>query len=121
MSQQYTGKYPKIITDESTNSPNQNMYVRLTVEQYYDLLHHTHNASDIIGINNEGSVEPTDSETIQELQSTVETLTETVTTLQNAIGDISEKIDKYIEEDIGIADYDATKPGIQDENGNTIG
>ena len=121
MDQQYTGKYPKIVTDERSNSPNQNMYVRLTVEEYYDLLHHTHNASDIIGINNEGKVEPSNPAEIAELQSTIKTLTQTTQMLQNAINDMNKKVDKYIEEDIGIADYDATIPGIQDENGNTVG
>lgn len=121
MSQQYMGKYPKIVTDESSNSPNQNMYVRFTVEQYYDLLHHTHNASDIIGINNEGQIEPSNPTEIAELQSTIKTLTQTTQMLQNAIDNINKKVDNYIEEDIGIADYDATTPGIQDENGNTVG
>ena len=40
-------KYPKIIMDERKSTPV-SMNARLTVEQYHDLLHHTHNLSDII-------------------------------------------------------------------------
>ena len=40
-------KYPKIVVDESINSPI-NMMNMLTVERYYDFVHHTHKMSDII-------------------------------------------------------------------------
>ena len=44
----YQSKYNKIVMDNQENSPNSNIVVRLTLEQYYDLLHHTHKISDII-------------------------------------------------------------------------
>ena len=40
-------KYPKIVVDESINTPI-NMMNTLTVERYYDFVHHTHKMSDII-------------------------------------------------------------------------
>lgn len=49
----YQSKYNEIVMDKQENSPNSNMVVTLTLEQYYDLLHHTHKISDIIGGTNE--------------------------------------------------------------------
>ena len=46
-------KYPKIIMDDINNSPI-NMVNKITVEQYYDFMHHTHKMSDIV--NDIGSV-----------------------------------------------------------------
>ena len=45
----YQSKYNEIVTDNRANSPISNKIVTLTLEQYYDLLHHTHKISDIIG------------------------------------------------------------------------
>ena len=46
---EYQSKYPEIVMDNDTNSGASSMTYPITIEQYYDLLHHTHNASDIIG------------------------------------------------------------------------
>ena len=44
-------KYPKIITDVSNNTPT-NMTAKISVEDYHDIMHHTHNISDIINAGN---------------------------------------------------------------------
>ena len=101
-------KYPLIVIDKRQNSPNLNRTKTLTVEEYYDLLHHTHHSSDIIG--GEGGESPSIDElinTINEMKNTITTLTARVVALENAAEDIT--------------DYDLDTPGIQDINGNTIG
>ncbi len=40
-------KYPKIIIDEEKQAINPSMKYPLTVEEYYDLLHHTHDMSSL--------------------------------------------------------------------------
>ena len=40
-------KYPKIIIDDEKQAINPSMKYPLTVEEYYDLLHHTHDISSL--------------------------------------------------------------------------
>lgn len=40
-------KYPKILIDTTKQSAIPNGKYSLTVEEYYDIMHHTHNLSDI--------------------------------------------------------------------------
>ena len=42
-------KIPRIITDPNTNVNLVNMKFQMTLEKYHDLLHHTHNFSDLVG------------------------------------------------------------------------
>ena len=42
MPKKYTSKYPAIVKDTNTNSANDAMIKKITVEEYYDLTHHTH-------------------------------------------------------------------------------
>ena len=42
-------KYPEIVIDKDTNLINPNGFFNLTFEQFYDLMHHTHAAEDIVG------------------------------------------------------------------------
>lgn len=72
----YQSKYNEIVMDNQENSPNSNIVVRLTLEQYYDLLHHTHKISDIIGGTNEdGSpANPQISKQIEEINKKIEEL-----------------------------------------------
>ena len=44
-------KYPKIVVDKEKNSPI-DLTMRLSSEQYYDLINHTHDISDIVGYTN---------------------------------------------------------------------
>ena len=48
MDKSHLSKYPEIEIDKIPNSTNSNMTFPITIEQYYDLMHHTHKASDII-------------------------------------------------------------------------
>lgn len=134
---QYKSKYPEIIMDNNNNSPNGYTKYNLTVEQYYDLLHHTHNSSDLVGGSGEGGGSNI-SQTVSDLVKKVEALQNTVnkqdeiikslnTTIQGQnenIEQISKQIDDISGPDSGIVDvgdWDVETPGIQDINGNTIG
>jgi hypothetical protein len=130
-SSSYISKYPKIVIDENDNSPNSNMKKTLTIEEFYDLMHHTHNAKDIIGLNTGNNNSSSDSsnntgdnssssEEVAELKEQVKSLSMTVEDLQDKVQILTETLTSYMDNDIGVADYDATTPGIQDEYGNTI-
>lgn len=69
MSNMYTSKYPTIVSDKSVNSPNDGMIKKITVEEYYDLKHHTHSISDLS--TDEGDM------SYDEMQMVVNNLTET--------------------------------------------
>lgn len=89
----YQSKYSKIITDEAHQSVNPNTEYHLTVEEYYDLTHHTHNASDIDGI---GSGSDGSSGDVAALTASVNDLKEAVAELkvliqQNATADEENK------------------------------
>jgi seryl-tRNA synthetase len=115
MNNQYSSEYPEIVIDQTTNSPNSNMSIRLTVEQYHDLLHHTHKVVDLVGNDKVASTED-----VAELKESSTKLSESISTLESKLEELSNKLNTYIENDIGVLDYDATKPGIQDEDGNTV-
>lgn len=120
----FSSIYPKIVIDERDTSVNSNMRKYLTVEEFYDLMHHTHKIEDIIGNKSEGGDGPIiipdgSSEIIEKLQNKIITLENTVDQLTTQIQAIRSEFNEYVENDIGIADYDVTKPGIQDEHGNT--
>ena len=93
-------KYSEIIIDKSLNSVNNGHNIILTAEQLYDIMHHTHNAEDIIG------AEESD-QTINELKNEVASLKQAIEELQDTIG-------------TDLTDYDIDTPGVQDINGNTI-
>ena len=50
MSKKYTSKYPAVIIDKHPNSAIDKMQKKITVEEYYDIMHHTHNISDLIAV-----------------------------------------------------------------------
>lgn len=107
--------YPEILIDKQTNLPNPDGYFKLTFEQYYDLLHHTHNIADIPGAES--------SETIQALKQRINEMEEALDALTIKYNELKEKADsiaEQIESEVDIADWDVTKPGIQDADGNTI-
>lgn len=52
-------KYPKILIDTTKQSAIQNGKYSLTVEEYYDIMHHTHNLSDIVLENDTNGESPT--------------------------------------------------------------
>ena len=135
MASQITGYYgptfPTIQIDKQTNYPNAaNNIKKITVEEWQDLLHHTHKLPDILdkdgnflGQNTsaDGSVSI---EAFNQLQETVQTQRETITTLTERLEALEaavRNINTSSTNGIIIGDWDATKEGIQDEHGNTIG
>jgi hypothetical protein len=94
----YESKYSEIIIDKSNNTPN-NQQISLTVEQYYDLLHHTHSAEDLV--TEKGSV-----------KATLEEMNTQINDLQQAVVDLTN-------ERIIIDDLDS-ESSDEDSDGNTI-
>lgn len=93
----YQSKYNEIVTDNRANSPISNKIVTLTLEQYYDLLHHTHKISDIIGGTTGGGGSATDPELvnkIEELTKKVNELTVAQTKNTESISQINTKLEK---------------------------
>lgn len=136
-------KYPEIVIDKNANmgsgSHNNRM---LTVEEYYDLLHHTHSISDIL--DDEGYSPSELGGLVEEMKNTMDTMAETITqanetiealrakvadnaqVIENltqglvAVDQQIETINHKLEEAYQVSDYDATTPEIEDEDGNII-
>ena len=51
----HMSKYPEIVIDNQSNSVNSNMTFPITIEQFYDFMHHTHRASDLVFEGGDGS------------------------------------------------------------------
>ena len=105
MSNMYTSKYPTIVSDKSLNSPNDGMIKKITVEEYYDLKHHTHSISDLstdegnmsydemqVVINNLTEITNAYDTTIKEQQNLITQLRESNTTLQNTVNELTETV-----------------------------
>jgi chromosome condensin MukBEF ATPase and DNA-binding subunit MukB len=112
----------------------------MTIEEFYDLMHHTHSISDLVGGSDvvEGDIQATVLNlvnTVNELKQTIEDqkniineLTikskeqeETINQVSQQVEDNKNKIDGTTENGIDIIDWDIEKEGIQDLDGNTIG
>lgn len=100
-------KYPKIIIDEEKQAINPSMKYPLTVEEYYDLLHHTHDISSLTS--SDGNSEMTGdiitnitnlTTTIQELQQTIIEQNQTIINLQESIDRLNNYVDQDIQADI---------------------
>jgi methyl-accepting chemotaxis protein len=143
-------KYPEIIVDKDANMASGSLNTHhLTVEEYYDLLHHTHGFSDLV--DDEGTsinelVEIVDqfSGTVNTLSNTVEELTEQlsqatttiaelreqlsstqsdISTVTHSVEDITGRVktvEDKIAESYDVSDYDATTPEREDIDGNII-
>ena len=131
----YGATFPKVVIDESVNYPNAQYNVKsITVEEWNDLLHHTHVMHDILDNNGEfigkevasniiegagggsqgggsGSASSQDVEDlkskIESLESQLEAVTSRLAQLEQSSGDGG----------IIIGDYDVETPGIQGPNG----
>ena len=138
MAKAYTSEYPEVVMDRDTNSANSGMIKRVTVEEWYDLLHHTHKVEEFVNkdlervealavpVNPEegggsggidASVEQQILNTISQLTSKVETLTQTVESQQAIIEQQSQQINDLIANPpssggIDVIDWDATTPEI---------
>ena len=136
-------KYPEIVIDKNANmgsgSHNNRM---LTVEEYYDLLHHTHSISDIL--DDEGYSPSEIGGLVEQMQTTITTMAdtiaqanETIEALRTKVADNAqvienltqslvavdqqiETINHKLDEAYQVSDYDATTPEIEDDDGNII-
>lgn len=87
MSNAYASKYPSIVVDKSANSVNESLKKVMTVEEYYDLKHHTHSISSLSV--EEGSM------SYDEMQVKVIELTNTINTLNDIVQQQTETIQEY--------------------------
>lgn len=103
----YDSRYPKVITDTTSQSVNPNLKKEITVEEWYDLLHHTHaefsnsSSGGSTGGGNSGNVDLT------EINNKLDTLTTLIQSQSEDITGIKGKIDNieaYIDQDIQIND-----------------
>lgn len=136
-------KIPEIIVSNTEDSINGgNLVYKLTLEEFYDLMHHTHKLEDLQDENgilfppvspmppssgNEG-IAPLPPEQqpvslIQQLQINITNLSKQIVQLEAKISDlentiesnnaeINSKVDNYIDGDLTIGDWDATTPEI---------
>lgn len=119
----YTSKYPTVVTDQNINSANGSMIKKITVEEYYDLKHHTHSMSDIAVDEGSMTFEEMQS-TINQMSQTINGLTTTINTLQEENSALREAINTINKEMVNMAtvsDWDVEKPGNQDIKGNDLG
>jgi hypothetical protein len=113
----YSSKYARILVDDRNNSANDSLQKKITTEEYYDLMHHTHSIDTIMV--DEGTM------TYGEMQEQVELLNSTVKTQQGLIDSLTETItnlEKLIRNNIPlVSDWDLEKEGRQDIHGNDLG
>ena len=123
MSNLYNSKYPTILVDTKSNSVNDSLKKVLTIEEYYDLMHHNHNISNLEV--NEGDISFDEMQNMMKsLNETINELRKTITAQQETISELTKNIEDIIEElknVASISDWDVTIPGNQDANGNTLG
>ena len=118
MDKSHLSKYPEIEIDKIPNSTNSNMTFPITIEQYYDLMHHTHKASDII-IEGQGTDQIDNiiidnlNTNIQELKETTEKQneiivkqTKSIETLTKQVKDLQDTIDSMSQDMITTPDGD---------------
>lgn len=111
----YTSKYEEILIDKSNQSVNPSLKHELTVEEYFDLLHHTHTASSIVQSSDTGAqlqsseeildklnesldALRTQSELITNLTAQIEAQNETISNMQKSI----DTLNNYVDQDIFI-------------------
>lgn len=124
----YGPKYPLIVIDDkNTNYPNAaNNIKKITVEEWQDLLHHTHPLAEIldaegIRLGDAGSSDVS-LEEFNNLKNTVEAQNSLITNLQAEIAQLQTTITEMASRGgIEIGDWDVTQPGIQGPDGKTIG
>ena len=97
----YTSKYPRIIMDSIGNSANESMKKTLTVEEYYDLLHHTHDAASIVN-NHTGDTSYSELQTsvaeTQQIVNNLKQMIEQLTTNNNDLQQTVNTLNTTIEE-----------------------
>lgn len=131
---EYTSEYPEITMDKDKNSVNDNMIRQMTIEEWYDLLHHTHKVNEFVDeqgnkvkalyapINEDGSTDDSgltlDEQTINavnEMKLTVAELKKTVEAQQKTIESqqkVIESLSKASSQHIDVVDWDASTPEL---------
>ena len=108
----YDSRYPKVITDTTSQSVNPNLKKEITVEEWYDLLHHTHaefsnsSSGGSTGGGNSGNVDLTHfyvdvagwDNKLDALTTLIQSQSEDITVIKGKI----DNIEAYIDQDIQI-------------------
>lgn len=115
---QYGATYPKISFDEKVNYPNAQFNIKkITVEEWNDLLHHTHRQAEILDNNGEfigqEGAAAVSAEEVNELKEQINTLIEQNRALASRITALENAVNESSDDSIFIGDWDAEKPGIQ--------
>lgn len=85
-----TTEYPKIIINETDQAAIPGMKFNLTVEQYYDLLHHTHNMLDLVSKNE--SSENTEINESMSVDEKIEVLSSMISDINTTITEMQQNI-----------------------------
>lgn len=101
----YDSRYPKVITDTTSQSVNPNLKKEITVEEWYDILHHTHaefsnsSSGGSTGGGNSGNVDLTEiNNKLDALTTLIQSQSEDITVIKGKI----DNIEAYIDQDIQI-------------------
>lgn len=108
MNNMHTSKYPEIIIDNQSNSVNSNMTFPITIEQFYDFMHHTHKASDLVFEGGDGSGSISDA-VVQQINTKISDMNDkigaqqkTIEAQRQTIADLDKKLQDYIDNDIHV-------------------
>ena len=110
MDKSHLSKYPEIEIDKIPNSTNSNMTFPITIEQYYDLMHHTHKASDIIIDNLNTNIQEL-KETTEKQNEIIVKQTKSIETLTKQVKDLQDTIDSMSQDMITTPDGDDITTG----------
>ena len=125
----HTSKYPEIVIDNQNNSVNSNMTFPITIEQFYDFMHHTHKASDLIFEGGDGGGSISDAVVqqintkISDMNDTIKEQQKTIEAQKKTIADLDKKLQDYIDNNIHVdVDTDVdTGDGNGDEGTGSTG
>ena len=124
----HTSKYPEIVIDNQSNSVNSNMTFPITIEQFYDFMHHTHKASDLIfeGGDGGGSISDT---VVQQINTKISDMNDkikeqqkTIEGQKKTIADLDKKLQDYIDNNIHVdvdTDIDTGDGNGDEDTGST--
>lgn len=125
----HTSKYPEIVIDNQSNSVNSNMTFPITIEQFYDFMHHTHKASDLIFEGGDGGGSISDA-VVQQINTKISDMDDKIKEQQKVIeaqkktiADLDKKLQDYIDNNIHVdVDTDVdTGDGNGDEGADSTG
>lgn len=106
MASSYENKYPKILIDTQDQSANPHTKKELTVEEWYDMLHHSHQEFSNGDI---GSTPPLTDENAAQILNKLNEITASIQAVTSDIASIKSRInaiDAYIEQDIQVEESD---------------